>query len=42
MRDAQPRERTINVVKEKAVNPNLRPTRRRNIIQPRTNRRRKS
>ena len=42
MRDAQPRERTINVVKEKAVNPNLRPTRRRNINQPRTNRRRTS
>ena len=42
MRDAQPRERTINVVKEKAVNPNLRPTRRRNINQPRSNRRRTS
>jgi len=42
MRDAQPRERTIHVVKEKAVNPNLRPTRRRNINQPRRNRPRSS
>jgi len=42
MRDAQPREHTIHVVKEKAVNPNLRPTRRRNINQPRRNNRRTS
>lgn len=38
MRESQPREKTINIVKEKAVNPNLKPMRRRNLNQPRVRR----
>lgn len=39
MRESQPREKTINIVKEKAVNPNLKPMRRSNFNQPRVRRR---